>query len=357
MPDSAAAFRRSTYDLVIATRNRADALRLSLPLMIDQSIPPEQVIVVDSSDDPTPARDAVAEATRNWPGNVVLRHTEPGLTRQRNIGLRDVTAPIVFFFDDDSLAHPGTSEEILHVYERDTEGRIAGVAAAETRVPPDNVLPDEAWRMEARHQREARFSFIRNQLEKRLSALKPSIFLGSILNSRHEQPGWLSDLDAVPVEYMTGFRMTFRTDAIRASGFDEALLGYGLDEDIDASFTAMASGLVVAARRALIFHHRCPGGRGGEYTLGRMQIAHRAHVLLKHANGPIGSRRLSNRVWRRHLGFMGLKVLSLLPGQLNGAKRRQMAGVLSGIGASFDLRSAQARHQTGAAAVRDISAT
>ncbi|MEM9969502.1 MAG: glycosyltransferase family 2 protein, partial [Pseudomonadota bacterium] len=255
----AAVPRGLSYDLVIATRNRAEALSLSLPLIIDQSVPPRRLIVVDSSDDPAPAAAAVAAATSGWGGEVRLHHVAPGLTRQRNIGLGEVTAPIVFFFDDDALVHPGAAEDILSVYARDTDKQIAGVAAAEAKVPPGGSLPDQAWCMSDTHRKEARRRGLRHRLERRLTALKPSIFLGATLNSRHEVPAWLDAFDAVPVEYMTGFRMTFRTAAIRAAGFDETLLGYGLDEDIDASFSAMASGLVVAARRARVYHHRALG--------------------------------------------------------------------------------------------------
>ena len=47
---------------------------------------------------------------------------------------------MVLFPDDDSLFHPGTSEAILRAYELDTEGRIAGVCAADALEPPPGAL-------------------------------------------------------------------------------------------------------------------------------------------------------------------------------------------------------------------------
>lgn len=326
------------YDLVIATRNRPDALALSLPLMIGQSRPPERLIVVDSSDDPTASDRAVAEATAGWDGTVIVHHSTPGLPRQRNIGLAEVTAPIVFFFDDDSLPHPGAAASILEVYERDTGGAISGVAAMESMTIPEGVPSDMGWKMTVAHAREARNRGWRNRIERHATALKPSLFLGKTLNARHAVPDWLAEMDVVPVEYMTGFRMTFRTDAIRRTGFDEALGGYALDEDVDASFSAMASGAVVAARRARVYHHRAPGGRGASFEAGRMTVFNRAYVLLKHAGGAQGSPRLVRAVWRRHRLFMAMKVLSQLPGLRRADTRVRLAGILDGVRGAFALR-------------------
>ncbi len=319
-----------TYDIVIATRNRPDALALSLPLMICQSRPANRIIIVDASDDPEPVRAAVQQATYGWTGEVLLLPSAPGLPHQRNKGLREVTAPIVFFLDDDSLLYDDTAAEILRLYERDADGSISGVAAAEAFVPPV-TLPSTTYQMTQRHRREAKTRWIRNWFERHLTALKPALYLGQVLNARHNQTDWLTACDAKPVEYMTGFRMTFRTEAILTDGFDETFGGYALDEDIDASFTAMKTGLVVGARRARIYHHRRPGGRGSSFEAGRMSIFNRAYVLAKHASPPHGSTSLRRAVQWRNSIFVALKLASLLPGVFRPATRRTLFGVLAGL--------------------------
>ena len=57
-PDPA---RRLDFDVVIATRNRPQALALSIPLILGQSRPPEKLIVIDSSDDHAAVAGIVAE--------------------------------------------------------------------------------------------------------------------------------------------------------------------------------------------------------------------------------------------------------------------------------------------------------
>ena len=226
------------YDVVIATRNRTDALELSVPLILSQTPPPKKLIVIDSSDDHAPVSQILARLTEGWQGQVVIEHSAPGLPYQRNRGLAHVTAPIVIFPDDDSLLYPETAAALLAIYARDKDGVVAGVCAAEATDPPPSIdLSGHDW-MTKGHRREANLRLGRNRLEKAMSFLKPQLHLGRRLAERHVLPDWLVGLNAVPVEYMTGFRMSFRTEAIRLTGFDEALGGYALDEDIDASFSA-----------------------------------------------------------------------------------------------------------------------
>lgn len=122
---------RLTFDTVIATRNRPEALALSIPLILGQSRQPEKLIVIDSSDDHQAVKSVVEKAVRDWPGEVILRASERGSSLQRNIGLEHVAADVVFFPDDDSMLHPGTTEAIMRVYELDRDCRIAGVCAAD----------------------------------------------------------------------------------------------------------------------------------------------------------------------------------------------------------------------------------
>ncbi len=322
-----------SYDVVIATRNRPDALALSIPTILSQDRLPARLIVIDSSEDHAPIRAAVEAAVGEQSDQLTLivEHSAPGLPYQRNRGLAHVSAPIVLFVDDDSLLHPGASVAILEVYERDTEGAISGVCGTESDVPPPGALDAAAYLMTRQHRTETRVKRYRNRIEKKVSPLKPALALGRVLNGRHAKPDWLAEMDVVPVEYMTGFRMSFRTEAIRAHGFDEALVGYALDEDVDASFSAMKSGLVVAARRSRIFHHRHPGGRGDPFSLARAQVLNRAYVLLKHATGPVGSRSSTALFWRRQQMFMLFKLASCLPGFWTASGRARIAGVMSGF--------------------------
>ena len=298
-----------SFDIVIATRNRPEALALSIPLMLGQSRRPEKLIVIDSSDDHAPVAEAVAQATAGWDGTVIVEHSGKGLPYQRNLGLKHVTADVVIFPDDDSLFHPGTSAAIMAVYERDTDAAIAGVCAVPDLTPPPGVLPGNSYKMTAAHDRDARTRRLRNRLEKRLSHLKPAIYLGQIFGARHARPDWVGNFEAPVVEYMTGFRMSFRTDRIRAVGFDDTLKGYALDEDVEASLAVARDGLLVGARQARIYHHKCPGGRPDPYRIGAIAVLNRVYVICKHvADGQL-SEAEAQAARARLRAFMALKLV------------------------------------------------
>jgi hypothetical protein len=111
----------------------------------------------------------------------------------------------------------------------------------------------------------------------------------------HGTLDWLSGQNAVPVEFMAGFRMSFRTRLITERGFDETLGRYALFEDVDASFSIMKDHLVVAAWDARIFHYRSPERRDAGMILGVMQILNRAYVICKHAEPGTYARRSLSR--------------------------------------------------------------
>lgn len=337
-PKGEQATARLDYDAVIATRNRPEALALSIPLLVGQTRPPKRLIVIDSSDDHAPVAETVARAVAGWNGEVIVEHSAKGLPLQRNRGLTHVTAPVVLFPDDDSLLYPDAAEHILEVYERDTEGAIAAVCALEAMQAPGDGPLSATYEVSAEETRKRSLRGFQSRIERKVSWLKPAKSLGRMLNDRHAVPAWLAEMDARPVEYMTGFRMSFRTDAIRDPGFDDALRDYGLYEDLDASFTAVRSGLVVAAWRAKIYHHRFPGARANGRSLGLIEVLNMVYVVLKHATPERLGAAASRRVRRRLAAFVPVRVLANLPGLRSRFGRERLAGSFAGAVLSARLR-------------------
>lgn len=277
------------YTTVIVTRNRPEALALSLPLMLGQSRRPAAISVIDSSDDPA-ANIALVQQMAGTT-DIPLRHrtSPPGMTVQRNIGLAEVETEVVFFPDDDSLVLPGTLEAMMRIYDLDHDGRVGGVCSAEARRPPDGVLTaggQTAYRMTLADRAKAQISRTRFAIEGRL--FRDPFFLVAE-RKYHRQgiakdappPAWLAAENAIFVPYMTGFRMSFRTDLIRRTGFNEHLGRYALGEDIDAGFGILRDHLLVGARNAQIYHHKAPDRRANGRALGAMHILNRAYILAR----------------------------------------------------------------------------
>lgn len=127
------------YDVIIATRNRSEALKLSIPLILQQGHPPQNLIIVDASDDHETVRETVIEIVGEFACSLKILHCRPNLPYQRNRGLEHVESPVVILPDDDSFWWSGVGEAIMRVYERDNDGDIGGVCAVATPTPPPGV--------------------------------------------------------------------------------------------------------------------------------------------------------------------------------------------------------------------------
>jgi glycosyltransferase involved in cell wall biosynthesis len=285
-----------TLDVAIATRNRARVLDLSLPLLLKQSRKPNAIIIVDSSDDPEAVANVVNTYSVSSDIPIKLIRSSAGTALQRNVALEHVTSDIVMFPDDDSLLLPGVLDAIMRIYEADVEERIGGVCGREVLEAPDAVLSVarksyEMTRLDRMKQKVARQRFL---LERRFCP-DPLMVHGRSRCDAHGTPGWLSGQNAVPVEFMAGFRMSFRTRLIAEHRFDETLGRYALFEDVDASFSIMRDRLVVAAWDARIFHYRSPERRDAGMILGVMQILNRAYVICKYAEPGSRARHALNK--------------------------------------------------------------
>lgn len=272
------------YEAVIATRNRPEVLPLSIPLMLDQSPPPERVIVVDSSDDTTGVPTALDELSTDYRRKVELVQTEPGLPMQRNVGLKESNAEVVMFPDDDALWFPGAAAEVLKIYQRDTEQRIGCVGMTESRTPPpaaSHVVEDDQRSVAERLI--YRLSPIRARIEQWLCA-PPFQVLGQKRTQERTADGWTPPAGASLASYIHGFRMTFRRAAIEPVGFDESLSGYALYEDMNVCFDVLRTHVLVNAAHAQTYHHRAPGSRAKARLTGAMLVLNMIYVTCRHTD-------------------------------------------------------------------------
>lgn len=276
------------YSVVVATRNRADALKLSLPLLVGQERPPLEIIVVDSSEAPDPVREVVAAVAASTPIPVRYLGSHPGASLQRNVGLDQAQGEVTLFPDDDSLLFPHTMQRIMAIYERDGEGLVGGVGGIEVARPPVD-LGGGVYVREEKPGAAGLSERQRRRLKARFVA-DPFAKLAERKYARLRRPD-LDPEEAMLVSHMTGFRMSFRTEVIRRVRFDESLGRYALFEDVDASLRTLDSHAIVAARRAPVYHHKMPGRRDAERAIGAMQILNRGYVLSKHR--PLGGRLVS----------------------------------------------------------------
>jgi glycosyltransferase involved in cell wall biosynthesis len=315
------------FDIVIATRNRREALSLSVPLMLSQTRLPGQLIVVDSSDDHDAVQETVEKAAERASSctQIKIIRSAPGSSFQRNLGLRYVKAPVVLFPDDDALWFPGVGRAIMRVYERDTDGSVGGVGAFESPVPPPGVFDSSTplYRMEFRDRLQLSIGRFLDSLEYRFFP-DPFFMEASCRCREKEMPKWLPEEQAVPASLFPGFRMSFRTGLIAGTGFDESLGRYALFEDYDACLTMLQRHILVDTANARVFHYRSPEKRVDGIEWGVLQVLNRAYIICKHSRPGSPAR-------RRLKAFLYYKTLRYLLQTRTGYGRARVKGTLRAL--------------------------
>jgi glycosyltransferase involved in cell wall biosynthesis len=272
-----------SYDCVIATKNRLSALRMSIPLILKQDVLPTRLIIIDASDDHDSVKTEVHQISEQlgYKDTIVAKSDASNSARQRNIGLQFVEAPVVMFPDDDSMWYDGFAANLLKIYGTDVRRQVGGVTGISVRAPPPK-LAQPAYKKSAFVSAKGALQPYRNHIENRLF---PHPF------KRIAAANWTDEIDVVDginsrrVHYITGFRMSFRTDAVRQVGFDETLgygVGYAYHEDLDVSLRLGRLGYaLVESRGAKVCHYSFPGKRGKSYNYGFRAIANCVYVCRK----------------------------------------------------------------------------
>lgn len=268
------AVQAQTWGLLIATKDRLEALRICVSLALSQKGgPPCEVVIVDASAEWKAHRDEIAALLAPWPDVrfVYLEANTPSLTVQRNQAIAEGRADILFMIDDDSFMHPGCAAEIMALYQADTEGVLAGVQAAESPINP--AQGQGGARQEGKPLTEARRSksAIGRWLIERVMMRS---MRGVFVPYRKGYPKTVIpadiDLDRVaPAVMFSGFAMTYRAEVIRRTGFAGCLRYYCPGEDLDASYRASDHGALIIAKRALLHHYASASGR-----IDRRKVAH-----------------------------------------------------------------------------------
>jgi GT2 family glycosyltransferase len=291
-----------TWSLVIATYNRPAALRKCLECASAQSCPPNEVVIVDASDDWEAHRRMVLNDVASRSPVTIGWHYEQARVRsstsQRNQGIAKANGDVLFLIDDDSFMYSNCAEEVLKIYEADVRECVAGVAPIEVNQPPNSLtsFPETSATLAPRG------GFLRSVLQRPVWFAERQINVEHLLlpydrsYPDHPIPSELVDEIVGQTRYFNGFRMTFRAAVIRRVGFDETLKRYAAAEDLDASYRASRYGVLLNAFKARIFHAEDKSARLSRHTrtlLGLLNLAY-----LYRCKGYDSKRLLNAYRWR-----------------------------------------------------------
>lgn len=243
---------------VICTRNRRDDLESALASIWSQSRRPDATLVVDSSEGDSTQLLVQTLVEHGWE-SLSYRRSEPGLTIQRNVALREISFggnfDVVHFFDDDITLDAAYCLQICRTF--DLMPWVVGAGGA--------ILGGYRGKPALN----ARF-FLRD-------SLRPGVVLKSGYNI-----GAFETPFSMPVDWIPGCGMSFRMVSVGHLRFDENRVGYALGEDVDFGLKAGREGVLMHVGEARLVHHLSPTNRHARPRLAKDGVINRWQLALDH---------------------------------------------------------------------------
>jgi GT2 family glycosyltransferase len=245
-----------TVSVVICTRNRPDDLAACLVSLATQTRVPDELVVVDASDDE--ASRAHVETLAASIATVRYLRATRGLTRQRNVGVVASSGEIVTFLDDDVVLAPDYLERVIELFAEDpTLGGVEGTVA---------MGPLRGRR--------------------RLANAFRRFFLMNSLGRRGVKRSGFVSYDPAPrtprqVPSLVGCNMSYRRAVFERFRFDEWFDGYGLGEDQDFSYRVGRTTKLVQTPYARLEHRLSPVARESLPALHEMTVVNHFYFVQK----------------------------------------------------------------------------
>ena len=223
-------------ELIICTLNRPREVERCLASVTRQTRLPDLVRVVDASENSDTRSVVDRYAAGALSGRLIYQAATPGLTTQRNAGIRAGRSDIVHFVDDDTILDSCYVESILRQFSDDQLGEVLGAGGLITNLHRHRV-----------------------PITKRVFMLD-SPRTGRVLPSGRN-PVVVDVQSVTEVDWLSGCSMSFRRVVFEVFSFNEQFKGYGLGEDVEFSYRVRQRGRLLVTPEARIEHLQSPVNR------------------------------------------------------------------------------------------------
>ncbi len=250
--------------VIISTKNRTQDVIRCLGSISIQTMLPDEIVIVDSSD----TEQLKEELGAFHVLNIKYIHSKPGLTLQRNMGKKDSSGDLLIFLDDDVTLDKDYIKEIMHVFESCRVRPIGGVTGEIVNAGKDKTMVQEFY------------GFV----DEIFAAL---FFLVRSGDGRFQLSGFPTILrggskDKIKkVEFLYGCNMAFKREVINRFEFDENLCGYGWGEDDDVAYRVSREYQNIYTPFArIVLNNVSPSTGGSKYAVMKMAMENH-HYLFK----------------------------------------------------------------------------
>ncbi|TDN89168.1 GT2 family glycosyltransferase [Salegentibacter sp. 24] len=260
------------FTLIVCTYQRPRPLIQLLDSVVEQSLYPNQILIIDGSKDEDTQK-ILRDSSFSNLEYFKVKESERGLTKQRNFGIKKVNSysNFVCFLDDDIILESEYFEKLIDTYVvyPDAIG-VGGYISNEVHWNKNDAAPyfDE-FKMDGY----IRNLGSRNLLRKKLGFLsdRPPGIMPEFSNGL--SIGFLPPSgETYPVEYFMGGVASYRKNIFDKFGFSEYFQGYGLYEDMDFCLRASRLGQLYVNTAARVKHHHEQSGRPDKFKYGKMVI-------------------------------------------------------------------------------------
>jgi glycosyltransferase involved in cell wall biosynthesis len=284
-----------TWSLVVCTLNRREILLKCLEATLKQSRQPQQMIIVDASDDWQESKKYIANslgATLLEPEFIYIGSEIKSSTYQRNVGLKLCRSDVVFFIDDDAFMYADYAEKVMQIYEMDEKGLIGGIMGVLAESEPDKDETSDA--VSQAISSDSGIKRLKNSFSNYLSEFWYQTELLIPYNGKYYYNNMAEtfgpDLVA-DIALLHGCRMTFRTNIVReVGGFNEILTRGAIAEDSDLSYRISQKTALVVALQAKICHLQTQVERLNRFKNVQLGILNAVALFLLNNNFQSGIR-------------------------------------------------------------------
>ena len=262
------------FSLIICTYNRRNAIETLMNSVANQTLYPNQIIIVDGSLN----QDTKTYFESSTIKNVVyflIDETHRGLTKQRNFGISKVadSSEIVCFLDDDTILEENYFFELVATYKQFPEAfGVGGYITNEVKWEENSINYKENSKLftyDGFHRNEDK-RFILRKLVGLDSDVEPGF---SPMFSHGRSLSFLPPSGKIyEVEQLMGGVSSFKKEVLDVHKFSTYFDGYGLYEDAEFTIRISRLGQLYLNTNAKLEHHHNASGRPNQYCYGKMVV-------------------------------------------------------------------------------------
>jgi len=260
------------FSLIICTYQRPKPLIELLTSVQQQSLYPNEVLIIDGSIDNRTKQVLEKNFYKNLKYFLVDAATR-GLTKQRNFGISKVSneIDIVCFLDDDTILDKGYFKELINTYHIRKDAIAVG----------GYITNEVFWQKQIKNIKYNEYEldgFVRklgqrNVIRKRLGLLSDKLPGVMPKFSNGFSVSFLPPSNKIyELEFFMGGVSSYKKEIFSKIFFSTYFDGYGLYEDLDFCLRIGSLGKLYINTNAQLAHHHNSLGRPNKFTYGKMVV-------------------------------------------------------------------------------------